>query len=408
LLIGANRQRLGYDEADTARARTRIHEALQRLEAGLRTLDPQLLHHVSSIVERTEEDVRDTKAGVEYLHIRENTKDRIVEAQRILNWICPSKIDYADQQKALGKRRRTNIGQWFLDSNEYRSWIRGDRATLLCSGKPGAGKTMTTSSVISDILAKYNDHDQIGVAYIYCQYSRHEEQTPEYLMSSILRQLIERYSIITDKVQMLFNRSRGEEALTIDGVSDLLNHVLTLFDKSIIIIDALDELRSTDCNGLVTQVLAIQQSFNINLFATSRYIDEIAGEALNAAQIDIRAREEDLRRSLDIILRRGILLKKESDLREQALLMILHLADGVYVPKDSLRYQLCVMCTHTDVVVVFFWRYSMLSIWLVCIYKATSLKLSIAFSQYLIHMMIFTRVRCEDYKRAKLEARIWL
>lgn len=157
-------------------------------------------------------------------------------------------------------------------------------------------------------------------------------------MSSILRQLIERYSIIPDKVQMLFNRSRGEEALTIDGVSDLLNHILTLFDKSIII-DALDELRSTDCNGLVSQVLAIQQNFNINLFATSRYIEEIAEEAPNAAQIDIRAREEDLRRSLDIILRRGLLLKKESDLREQALLMVLHLADGVYVPKDSLRHQ---------------------------------------------------------------------
>jgi len=170
VLTSANRQRLGYDEADMVRARTRIHEALQRLESGLRTLDSQLLHRVSSVVERIEANVGDTKAGVErmekgiastkagidLLHVHENAKNQTIEHQKIMDWICPSEIDYINQQNALTNRRQQGIGEWFVDTVEFRSWLHGNRATLLCSGKPGAGKTMTTSFVVSDVLNKYD------------------------------------------------------------------------------------------------------------------------------------------------------------------------------------------------------------------------------------------------------------
>lgn len=196
---------------------------------------------------------------------------------------------------------------------------------------PGVGKTMITSFVVGNILETYNNDNQIGIAYIYCQFSRHKEQTPEYLMSSILRQLLEQQKTIPVKTRSLYMSNAGKHSLAPDEVSDLLHTVLSLFNKSILIVDALDELSSSTRNGLVSDILAIKQKFNVNVYATSRYTKDVAQEIPNATQVNIRAREEDLRCSLAIILERGSLLRKRPDLQQQALSKILRVADGMYV-----------------------------------------------------------------------------
>ncbi|KAH0355409.1 hypothetical protein KCU83_g1656, partial [Aureobasidium melanogenum] len=324
-------QRLTYDEQDMARARSRIRDALSRLESDLRTLDSQLLLQIKSGIERTEASVKRTEAGVEQLHKREITRDQSLEHQRILTWICPSEVDYTDQQNALKSRRRRGIGEWFLDTQKFKSWLYGDRTTLLCSGMPGVGKTMITSFVVGNILERYNNDNQMGVAYIYCQFSRHKEQTPEYLMSSILRQLLERQNTIPNKIRSLYMSNAGKHSLAPDEVSDLLYAVLSSLKKSILVIDALDELRSSARNGFMSQVLAIQQKSNVNVYVTSRYTKDIAQEIPNATQVSIRAREDDLRCSLAIILERGALLRKRPDLQKQALSKILRVADGIFL-----------------------------------------------------------------------------
>jgi DNA replication protein DnaC len=280
-------------------------------------------------IERTERSIELTKAGVDRLQKHENTKNETIEHQQIIDWICPSEVDYIDQQNTLKDRRQRGIGEWFVETQEYKDWLHRDRNTLLCSGMPGVGKTMITSFVVSNVLERYDNDDQVGVAYVYCQYARHKEQTPEYLMSSILRQLLEQHNTISDEVKALYKSSKGKHRLAPYQISDLLNVTLNLFTQTFIIIDALDELRSTDRNGFVSQVLAVQEKFNVNVYATSRYIKEIAQKASNTTQVDIRAREEDLRCSLDSILRRGSLLSERPVLLEQALAKILQLANGM-------------------------------------------------------------------------------
>ncbi|KAG9576917.1 hypothetical protein KCU97_g13504, partial [Aureobasidium melanogenum] len=196
---------------------------------------------------------------------------------------------------------------------------------------PGVGKTMITSFVVGNILERYNNDNQMGVAYIYCQFSRHKEQTPEYLMSSILRQLLERQNTIPNKIRSLYMSNAGKHSLAPDEVSDLLYAVLSSLKKSILVIDALDELRSSTRNGFMSQVLAIQQKSNVNVYVTSRYTKDIAQEIPNATQVSIRAREDDLRCSLAIILERGALLRKRPDLQKQALSKILRVADGIFL-----------------------------------------------------------------------------
>ncbi|THZ70148.1 hypothetical protein D6C85_06169 [Aureobasidium pullulans] len=277
-------------------------------------------------------------AGVERLHQRLDTKDQMIERQNqvaerqaILDWICSSEIDYVDQQKALKKRRQRGIGEWFVDSQNFKNWLNADGSALLCSGRPGVGKTMITSFVVNRVLEKHNNDPQVGIAYIYCQFARQKEQTPGNLLSSILRQLVERHSVVPAKVKSLYQLSLGKEDLSPADLTDLLDIVLGSFRKRIIIIDALDEMQSSTGaqSEFVSQVLAIRQKFGIQLYVTSRTIQEIARKAPDASQMEICARDEDMRCSLANILKTGPLLSNRPDLQKRALSKILQIADGM-------------------------------------------------------------------------------
>jgi ankyrin repeat protein len=165
-------------------------------------------------------------------------------------------------------------------------------------------------------------------------------------MSSILRQLLGQQNTVSDEVTALYKSKKdGKHKLAPYETFDLLNAVLNLFKKTFIIIDALDELRSTDCNGFMAQVFAIQQKFNVNVYVTSRFTEGIAHKASHACQFVIRAREQDMRHNVDMTLRRGSLLSERPDLLEEAIDKVLHLADGMYVPKH-LTIQNSDQCVH--------------------------------------------------------------
>jgi len=353
VLIVVQRKRFTYDEKETTRARDRIHQALSRLAAEFQTMDSKLLYHVEPVVERTAVDVEDTKAGVERtakgieltkagveeLHDRENVKIQNIERQGIIDWICPTEIDYLDQQNTLTSGREQGIGDWFVDTQEFRSWLHGNRITLLCSGEPGAGKSMTTSLVVSNILERYDNDDQIAIAYIYCQHTRRKEQTPKYLMSSILRQLLEQCDMIADEVRASYKSKKGKHTLSPHEIVDLLNAVLNTFKKTFIIIDALDELDETNLNELVPLVYALQQKSSINVYFTSRYREVLAQKAPGATQVDIRVREEDLRYCLNKELRRGSLLSEDPVNVKRAITKIMQASEGMYVSKIILEYR---------------------------------------------------------------------
>jgi ankyrin repeat protein len=340
-------ERTAKDVADTRTGVEQTGKCVERTERGVERTEKSVarteicveetktgVERTERRVERTEEGVELTRAGVDQLQEYENVKHRTTERQKIIDWVCPSEVDYIDQQNALVYRRQEGIGEWFLETHEYKSWLRGNHTALLCSGMPGVGKTMITSFVVSNVLKRYDNDNQTGVVYIYCQYPRHKEQTPEYLMSSILRQLLEQQNTVSDEVTALYkSKKEGKHKLAPYETSDLLNAVLNLFKKTFIIIDALDELRSTDCNGFMAQVFSIQQKFNVNVYVTSRFTGGIAHKASHACQFVIRARKQDMRQKVDMTLRRGSLLSERPDLLEKAVDKVLHLADGMYVPK---------------------------------------------------------------------------
>ncbi|THW29208.1 hypothetical protein D6D23_01269 [Aureobasidium pullulans] len=322
-----------WDQKEGADARGRILTSLTLLEGEFRRLDSQTLRH-------TDEVVKDTQAGVERLHKREDVKEQAlnherlnVERQAILNWICPSEIDYADKQSELVEKRQQGIGEWFLGSRDFEDWLHGTNTTLMCIGMPGVGKTMITSLVVSRVLKKYKDDSGIGLAYIYCQFARHQEQTSQYLMSSILRQLVERQTIIPDAVKSLYRESSGKTRLRPDEMSDLLDVVVSNLRRSIIMVDALDELPGFNGarDAFVSKLLAMCEKFKVKIFMTSRVPIKGASGTRSSTERAIHAREADMEHSIRRRLEDCHLFQGQVDFRDKVTSRILRAANGVYL-----------------------------------------------------------------------------
>ena len=63
----------------------------------------------------------------------------------ILAWLSP--LDPKSRHRDIQERRVENIGEWLLQTEEFRTWHAGseagdsDNAALFCYGDPGVGKT---------------------------------------------------------------------------------------------------------------------------------------------------------------------------------------------------------------------------------------------------------------------------
>jgi len=67
------------------------------------------------------------------------------DRSNILAWLSP--LDPKSRHQDIQDRRVEDIGEWVLQTEEFRSWHAGsggdecDNAVLFCYGGPGVGKT---------------------------------------------------------------------------------------------------------------------------------------------------------------------------------------------------------------------------------------------------------------------------
>lgn len=236
--------------------------------------------------------------GANVAHMR-STLDRNEDIE-ILSWLTP--INYAPQQSDYIGRRQPGTGQWLLDSAEYQGWRSTSKQTLFCPGIPGAGKTILTSIVINDLFAKFQNEPTTGIAYIYCNFQRQDEQKAIDLLASVLRQLSQKGPSLQEHVRALYDQHKDKRTRpSFEEISRTLQSVAALYLRVFVVIDALDECQASD-GRLITflaEIFNLQAKFGANLFATSRFIPEICEKFKDSRVLEIRASSEDVRRYLN-------------------------------------------------------------------------------------------------------------
>ncbi|KAL1895475.1 hypothetical protein Sste5346_005283 [Sporothrix stenoceras] len=182
----------------------------------------------------------DLQDGLDALHRRHEHREVLEERQTILNWLTP--IDYATQQNDFLNRRQTGTGTWLLDSAEFTGWVESRVQTLFCSGIPGAGKTILTSIVVDNLYTRFQNDPKVGIAYLYCNYRRQNEQKADDLLTSLLKQLASNWPFLPDTVISLYSSHRRKKTRpSLDEISRALQAVASLYSNVFIVVDALDD-----------------------------------------------------------------------------------------------------------------------------------------------------------------------
>ena len=222
------------------------------------------------------------------------------EDHEILNWLTG--VDYGPQQTDYIKRRQEGTGQWLLDSMEYKAWLKTSKQTLFCPGIPGAGKTICTSIVVCDLITRFGNDPSVGIAFIYSNFQRQEEQYIDNLLASLLKQLAESRPSLPRDVKDLYHHHKAKRTRPlIEETSRALQSVVALYSRVFLIVDALDECKVLDgCRArFLSELFSIQTHCGANVFATSRFIPDITEKFNGSISLEIRAHAEDVRKYLD-------------------------------------------------------------------------------------------------------------
>lgn len=217
----------------------------------------------------------------------------------VLHWLTPT--DYGQQQTEFLSRREPMTGQWLLDSSEFQEWFKRGQQNLFCPGIPGAGKTIMSSIVIDYVQTQCSGSADVGIAYVYCSYRSGLQQKTIDILLSLLKQLTRSRQELPLELKEIYDTHRNcGSRPSIDEIMKLLTSVTGLFTRTFIMIDALDEYHSSSLvDDLLGKLFSVQKMTSLNLYATSRPIQEIMSQFHGCIHKEISAQNDDILRFVD-------------------------------------------------------------------------------------------------------------
>ncbi|KAF5543309.1 ankyrin repeat domain-containing protein [Fusarium mexicanum] len=218
------------------------------------------------------------------------------QRRRILNWITP--MNFTSDQEDHVDRIQPGTGQWLLESDQFKVWVGGEYQTLYCPGIPGAGKTILTSLVINH-LQTHHQSETVRVAYIYCKFSRRDEQTPKNLLATLLRQVVQgKAQIDTTLTRLYENGVSSGLLLSREAIMEALESSISSYSKVFVIVDAIDELDTSRGyrDSFLASLSTISAKFvgSMSILMTSRLILDIAQSLKGSTTLEIKACDTDI------------------------------------------------------------------------------------------------------------------
>lgn len=235
--------------------------------------------------------------------------------------------------------RHPGTGMWLIESPTFQHWLCSTNEYLWLYGIPGAGKTVIASLAIDETLQMCTPNH--AVAYFYCDYKDQTTQQPHGILGSLAQQIAKQDEQSFEKLRRFYEvHGQGrKDSVPYDSklLRDLLQDLISNYERTSIIIDALDECMENviDVIELLTSLNDNTDNVNVNLLLLSRDEFEIRGFLDAKPQISIAAENSDLRLYVGAEIEERITKKKltikSPSLKEHIVERLIDGADGMYV-----------------------------------------------------------------------------
>jgi Cdc6-like AAA superfamily ATPase len=204
-----------------------------------------------------------------------------------------SSPNFWGKQVDVFERAQRGTGTWIFKDEKFKAWLTSQPAQLLwCRGDAGAGKTTLSAIIVNELSSTVKSKD-VAIAWLYNDYRDHDLQTMENLFTNLLVQLcIQRGAISKSMMNSLsFQRERSNP--TVAECKSWLQEEVRKFSQTIVIIDALDELRTKElCKQFIGELQSLKPP--IHLLITSRSGLELPFLRDDRLEIEIQPRKDDV------------------------------------------------------------------------------------------------------------------
>ncbi|KAJ5824902.1 hypothetical protein N7447_007242 [Penicillium robsamsonii] len=270
-------------------------EFLEKVQPNVVDSEPP----AKDIICRVHEEVKAISNNVKIIGHDMEMISRLViddQTQKILDWLSPIEIER--QQSDVINQRQEGTGLWFLESSEFLQWLSRPKATILCAGIPGSGKTVISSIVADFLSTKFEADPKVQIAQVFCSYQSHSQQSTLDILLSLLRQLaINDSNLFASIEEMHEKHAKKRTRPKAMEVEELLLKSALVYTKVFVIIDALDEYCSSkpdQIDDLLSTLFRLEQKMQLSIFATSRFNSEIQIHFKSCLFKEIRTQDGDL------------------------------------------------------------------------------------------------------------------
>lgn len=156
----------------------------------------------------------------------------------------------------------------------------------------GAGKTKLVSRVIDEFLQVQGQK----LVYFYCNRNEGLRRKPKEILRSFVKQLsiTDDQTVIHESLLQVYmdKRQRGFSStdLSLEESEALLAQLISIYPKTILVLDALDESEEGSRQGLISYFSRlVEQIQNLKIFITSRRDEDIACRLKSKANVGINA-----------------------------------------------------------------------------------------------------------------------
>jgi hypothetical protein len=265
--------------------------------------------------------------------------------EKIRNWLAPP-----DPSTNLIKARdqhHEGTGQWLLESEVYTKWKKERNSFLWLYGIPGCGKTILSSSVVTDL--EQNAISAQTLLYFYFDFNDVDKQSLNKAVRSLIVQLYFKREDARKETDALYlSYDNGRRQPDQKALRSLLQNMLQHQHDSDtwIVLDALDECHARNkgsASDLLSYVKSIRDyTTNIHLLVTSRPEQDIQsaieGWARDSEIIPLRSTrvEGDINSYIKARTRQLHRWRKRRDIQNDIETVLSSKADGMYVIRSNL------------------------------------------------------------------------